>query len=81
MLYEHPRILDSHGQKFCSIYPLTDFCGICRRQSLCEFNTVFRKSCIAFCAKPKEVDPSKLISLRINVSITLKYIINNSVLK
>ena len=37
-----------------------------------------------FCAKPKEVrvDPIKLISLRqISVSIALKYIINNSVLK
>ena len=39
-----------------------------------EFNKVFRKSCRAFCAKPKEVDPIKLISLRqINVSIALKY--------
>ena len=35
-----------------------------------------------FCAKPKEVDPIKSISLRqISVSIALKYIINNSVLK
>ena len=35
-----------------------------------------------FFAKPKEVDPIKLISLRqISVSIALKYIINNSVLK
>ena len=48
-----------------------------------EFNTVFRKSCIVFCAKPKEVDPIKLISHydKKSVSITLKYIINNSVLK
>ena len=35
-----------------------------------------------FCAKPKEVDPIKLVSLwQISVSIALKYIINNSVLK
>ena len=35
-----------------------------------------------FCAKPKEIDPIKLIFLRqIRVSITLKYMINNSVLK
>ena len=34
------------------------------------------------CAKPKEADTIKLISQRqISVSITLKYIINNSVLK
>ena len=32
------------------------------------------KSCIVFCAKPKEVDPIRLISLpRISVSIALKY--------
>ena len=35
-----------------------------------------------FCAKPKEVDPIKLIYLRqISRSIALKYIINNSVWK
>ena len=35
-----------------------------------------------FCAKPKGVDTIKLISLRqISVTIALKYIINNSVLK
>ena len=40
----------------------------------------FEKSCIVFCAKPKEVDPIKLISLcRMSVSIALKYMINNSV--
>ena len=55
------------------------FCEICRRQCHYEFNTVFQKSCIVFCAKPKEVYPIKLISLRqISVSIVLKYI-NNSV--
>ena len=42
----------------------------------------FWKSCIAFCAKPKEVDLIKLISLlQISVSIGLKYMINNSALK
>ena len=57
------------------------FCGICRRQCHYEFNTIFRKSCIVFCAKPREVDPIKLISLRqTSVLIALKYIINNSVL-
>ena len=57
------------------------FCGICRRQYLYEFNTVFWKSC-NICAKSKEIDPIKLISLRqISVSIALEYIINNSVLK
>ena len=40
------------------------FCGICRRQCRCEFNTVFRKSCIIFCVKPKEADPIELISLK-----------------
>ena len=40
----------------------------------------FEKSCIIFCAKPKDVDPIKLISLRQkkSLSIALKYIINNS---
>ena len=38
------------------------------------------KSCIVFCAKPKEVGPIELISLRqISLSIALKYMINNSV--
>ena len=39
--------------------------------------------CIVFCAKPtEEVDPIKLISLRqTSVSIELKYIIDNNVLK
>ena len=48
-----------------------------------EFNTVFWKSCIVFCAKPKEVDQSiKLISLwQIGILIALKNIINNSILK
>ena len=59
--------------------PLFVFCGICRRQCHYEFNTVFWKSCIVFCARPKEADPIKLISPRqISVSIALKYIINNS---
>ena len=54
--------------------------GICRRQSHSESHTAFRKLCIVFCVKPKEVDPIKLISLRqINVSKALKYTINNSV--
>ena len=61
---------------------LINFLGICRRQCHYEFNTVFWKSCIVFCAKPNEVDPIKLISLRqISLSITLKYIINNSLWK
>ena len=47
-----------------------------------EFNTVFRKSCIVSCAKPREGDPIKLISLpQKRVSIALNYIIRNSVLK
>ena len=59
-----------------------DFCGICRRQCHYEFNTVFWKSCIVFCAKPTEVNPIKLISLRpVRLSITVKYMINNSVWK
>ena len=58
------------------------FCSLCRRQCHYEFITVFLKSCTVFCVKPKEVDRIKLISLRqISVSIALKYIINNSVLK
>ena len=43
------------------------FCGICRRQYHYDFNTVFRKLCYVFCAKPKEVDPIKL-----NFSMTNK---------
>ena len=35
-------------------------CGIYRRNCHYEFNMVFRKSCIVFCAKPKEVNPIKL---------------------
>ena len=31
------------------------------------------------CAKPKEADPIKLISLQVSISIALKYDINNSV--
>ena len=41
------------------------FCGICRRQRHYEFNKVFGKSCIVFCAKPKEVDPIKLYATQI----------------
>ena len=42
----------------------------------------FENCVLYFCAKPKEVDPIKLISLRqTSVSIALKYIINSSVLK
>ena len=37
------------------------FCGICARQRHYEFKMVFGKSCIVFCAKPKEVDPITLI--------------------
>ena len=58
------------------------FYGICQRQCHYEFITVFWKSWIVFCAKPKEVDPIKLISLwQISVSIALKYIINNKIRK
>ena len=40
----------------------------------------FEKSCNIICAKPKEVNPMKLISLRqISVSTALKYITDNSV--
>ena len=47
-----------------------------------EFNTVFSKSCIVFCAKPKKVDSTRYIPLiQISVSIALKYIINNNVWK
>ena len=60
------------------LLPMVHFCGICRRQCHYEFNTVFLKSCIIFCAKSKEEDPIKLISLRqISLSIALKCIINN----
>ena len=58
------------------------FCGICRRQCRYEFNTVSRKSYIVFCAKPKEVDPIRLnFPVTISVSISLKYIINDGILK
>ena len=44
--------------------------------------SILWKSCIVFCAKPKEVDPIELISLRqMSASVALKYIINNGVLK
>ena len=57
-------------------------CGICRRQCHYEFKRVFWKSCIVFCAKPKEVHTIKLISLQqIRALIALKYIINNRVLR
>ena len=63
-------------------FEMVHFCGICRRQCHYEFNMVFWKSCIIFCAKPKEVDPIELISLRqVCVSIALKYEINISVIK
>ena len=43
---------------------------------------IFWKSCIVFCAKPKEVDPIKLnFRWHLSVSIALKYMINNGVLK
>ena len=61
-------------------YFANSFCSICRRQCHYKFNMVFRKSCIVFCAKPKEVDPIKLISLQqTSVSIALKDIINKCV--
>ena len=66
----------------CQKRVVLHFCGICRRQCHYEFNRVFGKPCVVFCAKPKEVDPIKLISLQqISVSIVLIYIINNSLLK
>ena len=56
----------------------SSFCGIFSK-IMPLFNTVFCKSGIVFCAKPKEVDPIKLNSLRQrSLSIALKYIINNS---
>ena len=58
------------------------FSGICRIQRRCEFNALFQKSCIVFCAKPKEVDPIKLnFSVTNSVSIAPKYIINDGVVK
>ena len=58
------------------------FVAFVERQCHYDFNTVFWKSCIVFCAKPKEVDSIKRISLRqTSVSIALKYIFNNSELK
>ena len=36
------------------------FRAICQKQCHYEFNTVFQKSCIIACAKPKEVNPIKL---------------------
>ena len=58
--------------------PVADgFHGICRRQCRYEFDTIFWKSCVVFCAKPKEVDPVKLISLRqVSVSIAQRMKIN-----
>ena len=42
----------------------------------------FENHASKFCAKLTEVDPIKLISLRqISVSIALKYVINNSILR
>ena len=42
----------------------------------------FEKSCIGFCAKPKEIDPIELIPLQqISGPIALKYRINNSGIK
>ena len=63
---------------------LSFFCGICQRQCDYDFNMVFQKSCIVFCAKPKEVDLIKLISLcQKSISVALKYtcIFDNRVLK
>ena len=60
------------------------FSSICRRQCHYEFNTVFWKLCIVFCAKPKEVDYNKLFSPRqihVSVLVAFKYIIKNSMLK
>ena len=59
----------------CHMYPfvVTLFVAFVVRQCHYEFNTVFLKSCIVFCARPKEVDPIKLISLRqTSVSVALK---------
>ena len=52
--------------------PGKPFCCICRRQCHYEFNTVFCKSCIVFCAKPNVADPIKLISLQ-QISLSLAY--------
>ena len=58
------------------------FCGICRRQCHYEFNTVFRKSCNIFCAKPKEVDPIKVNFSMTNTCFdTTQNIINNGISK
>ena len=43
------------------LYLFPYFYDICQRQCHYEFNMAFCKSCIVFCAKPKEVDPTKLI--------------------
>ena len=43
------------------------FCGVCLRQCHYKFNTVFRKSCNVFCAKPKEVE-----RIELNFSMTNK---------
>ena len=41
----------------CKRSEIGHVCGICRRQCHYEFNTVFWKSCIVFCAEPKAIDP------------------------
>ena len=57
--------------------------GIRRRQCHYAFNTVFWKPCMVFCTKLKELDSIKLkfFLWQKSVLITLKYIINNGVLK
>ena len=47
----------------CHLHNNFSICGICRGQCHYVFNTVLCNSCIVFCAKPKEVDPIKPISL------------------
>ena len=44
-------------QRFEDCILVTNFCGIFQRQYINEFNMVFQKSCVIFCAKPKEGNP------------------------
>ena len=67
---------------FSSETTLSVFVAFVAENATLSSKGYFENHISSFCAKPKEVDPIKLISLRqISVSIAHKYIINNTVLK
>ena len=55
------------------------FCSISRRKCNYEFSTVFRKSCIVFCAKMKEVNPMKFNFSITNICFDTNQICNKSI--